>query len=348
MKLGIIVFANNSGLGEQTRRLTYMLKPERILAIDSSGFSKNKKQNFGWYSNFNGYKVQGFPTNREINVFLTGLTHILVAENPLNFFLLDRARQLGVKVFIQSNYEFCDHLNKELTLPYKFLMPSHWMNREMKEKFGNIVEYLPPPINPNDFKEAREINFARGDINNRPPRFLHIVGTLAANDRNGTLDLLKATEFTTAEFELVIRSQHELPREYLINDRRVKYIIENVENAQDMYKDFDLMFIPRKYGGLCLTANEGLMSGLPVFMTDISPNSELLPKEWLIEARKTGEFMTRTMINIYSAYSYKIADKIDWICEQDLNKMKIDAFSIAYDNFSETVLKPKYEKILNE
>jgi len=342
MKLGLIVFCNNGGLGIQTRRLAYMLKPDRLLAIDSSGFSKIKEQHFEWYEGFNGYRVKGFPNDREISIFLRGLTHVLCVENPLNYNLTKIAKQIGIKVFVQTNYEFCDFLNRpELILPHKFLMPSYWKVKEMKKRFGDDkVDYLPPPIDPNEFKEAREINFKR----NGQPRFLHIVGTLAANDRNGTLDLLESLKYTKSDFELVIHSQQELPSEYMVNDRRVKYSMRSLENSSDLYKDFDALILPRRYAGLCLPCNEALMSGLPVIMTDTSPNNELLPKEWLVKCFKSGEFMTRTIIDIYKSEVRELAKKIDWLTKQN-GDIKIQAFDLGYNNFSESVLLPKYKEL---
>lgn len=337
-----MVFANDGGLGAQTRRLAYMLKPYRILLIDSSDFSKNTEQHFEWYDGFTGYRVKGFPSNYEIKKFMQGLTHVLVCENPLNLSLLSRAQREGIKVFIQSNYEFCDHLDKDLPLPHKFLMPSYWKIAEMKERFGDDkVEYLPPPIDPNEFKDAREENFSRQG----KPRLLHIVGTLAAKDRNGTLDLLESLAHIDNDFELVIRSQHELPSEYMTNDRRVRYVIENTPNAYDMYKDFDAMILPRRYGGLSLGCNEALMSGLPVIMLNISPNNRLLPQDWLVEPMIGGEFYTRIMLEYYAVNPVALAEKIQWLLRQDLNKLKSEAFEIGYNEFSPAVLKPKYEEL---
>jgi len=212
----------------------------------------------------------------------------------------------------------------------------------MKQRFGDDkVIYLPPPIDPNEFKEAREVNFKRKGTK----RFLHMVGTLASKDRNGTLDLINSLKYTKADFELVIHSQQELPREYMVEDRRVKYSMRNVENACDLYKDFDALILPRRYAGLCLPTNEALMSGLPVIMTDTSPNNEWLPKEWLVKCKKIGEFMTRTMIDIYGSDIKALAKKIDWLVEQD-DDIKIQAFDLGYSNFSESVLLPKYQNIL--
>ncbi len=347
MKLGIVVFGNNGGLGNQTRRLTYMLKPFRVLLIDARGFSKNKQHNESWYDSFQGYKVDGFPTNREISVFLKGLTHVLVCENPLNFFLFSEAKRLGIKTYCQSNYEFCDNLQKpELPLPDMFLMPSFWHVGTMSAKYGDDkVMHLPPPTDPNEFSEARKINFNRELTGKK--RFVHVVGTLAVNDRNGTLDLLESLKHTKADFELVIRAQRELPDEYMVNDHRVKYIIENVKESQELYMNFDAMILPRRYGGLSLGTNEALMSGLPVIMTDVSPNNQLLPKKWLVEAEKTGDFFTRVTIDIYGVNPKDLAKKIDWLVAQDTNFMKSEAFDLAYESFRPSKLLKKYEEVFN-
>lgn len=337
---GELVFSNNSGIGIQSRRLCYLIKPNRILAIDSSGFSKNKKQHWDWYANFQGIITKhGFPTNREIDAFLKGLTRVFCIENPLNFYLLDECKRLGIKLYIQSNYEFCDHLNKNLTLPTKFLMPSYWMIDEMRKRFGDDrVMYLPPPINPQEFTKARECNFRR-----KGKKYLHIIGTLATHDRNGTLSIIESLRQSKGDFELIIRSQHELPKEYMTEDRRVKYEIRNSQEVADMYYDFDAVILPRRYGGLSLVCNEALMSGLPVIMIDISPNNQLLPKKWLIPARKTADLMTRTIIPVYSANVQALADTLNnlQVTEED----KIEAFELGYNQFSETELLPKYQSL---
>lgn len=342
VKLGMVCFANYSGLGNQTRRLAQILRPFRLLVIDSKSFSKNKTQNMGWYEGFSGYTVDGFPNNREVQKFLDGLTHVMVCENPLNYFLFSHAKAKGIKTFCQSNYEFCDNLNhKEYPEPDLFLMPSHWMVQEMKQKFPGKVMYLPPPIDPNEFTTAREKNINRdGKF-----RFLHIVGTLAASDRNGTLDLLEALHHTKADFHLTIKSQHELPPEYITDDRRVTYVIDNEVWTSNLYKDFDAMIIPRRYGGLCLTCNEALMAGLPVIMPDISPNNELLPREWLVSAEKKSILQTRVPIDVHGVNVKLLAGKMEWMMDQDRATLKMQAFDLGYDTFSPSSLLKQYEDL---
>lgn len=334
--------ANNSGIGIQSKRLCYMLNPDRILAIDSRPFAKNKKQHWEWYSGFAGYKVQGFPNNREIRIFLSGLTKVFCIENPFNFFLLEECQKRGIKLYIQSNYEFCDHLNKNLILPTKFLMPSYWMIEKMKRQFGeDRVMYLPPPINPLEFKTARDINLLKSGKR----KFLHIVGTLAHYDRNGTLLLLQAMRLSKGDFTLVIRSQSELPAGYRIDDKRIEYIFEDTDDYVSMYKGYDALILPRRYGGLCLPMIEALISGLPVIMSDVSPNNLVLPKKWLIPAKKTGSFQARTLIETYSIDIKLLAKKLDEMADLDCEKEKLEAFNIGYTNYAESQLIDKYNKL---
>lgn len=347
-RLGIVVFANDSGLGNQTRRLTYMLKPYRILAINNANLSSLKKQHFDWYDGFNGYKVTGFPRNHEIKAFLQGLTHVLCCENPLNFYLFSQAERMGIKTYCQTNYEFCDNLARgDLPLPHKFLMPSYWGVDHMKQQFGDDkVTHLPPPIDPQEFREAREANFERNAKQRR--RFVHPVGNLAVHDRNGTKTVLEALIHTKDDFELVIRSQHELPDEFATDDRRVTYQIGNIEDPQELYKEFDAILLPRRYGGLCLPMGEGLMSGLPVIMTDISPNDETLPSGWLVEAKKVDKFVARIPITVYEGNAKDLASKINAFVEADNEKLsasKSAAFDLGHKMFAPSSLAEKYEEI---
>lgn len=343
-KLGLVVFSNHSGLGNQSLRLAQMLKPEKIMHVDFSKLSKNKQQHPEWYDGFTGITVQGFPSNKACDVFLSGLTHLFVLENPLNWHLIKRAKQMGIKTYVHCNYEFCDNLKyTNLPIPDKFVMPSTWMNQEMRDKFGNDhVIYLPPPLDPRSFKEARDTNLAR---TGKQVKFLHIVGTLAAEDRNGTLDLLEALKHTDVQFSLVIKSQHPLPTEYMTNDSRVSYKFESTEDVQDLYKGFDAMILPRRFGGLCLPMNEALMAALPVIMPDIKPNNDVLPSAWMVKAKATKVLQTRTAIDVYAVKPIDLALKIEEVCEWNFEIEKTKAFEYAYDLYRPAYLIDAYNKL---
>lgn len=343
-KLGIVVFSSHTGLGYQSRRLTQFLKPERILLIDNSSFTKNTDQHPEWYEGFQGYQIKGFPTRKACATFLEGLTHLYVIENPLNWDLITIAKLKGIKTYIASNYEFCDNLIKpHLPLPDVFLMPSYWMIEDMEKRYGKEkVEYLPPPVFPEEFMQAREENFSR-KVDRK--RFIHIVGTLAAKDRNGTLVLLEALKYTKNDFDLVIKTQHVLPPEYNCFDHRVRFQTGSAPEVGDMYKDFDAMILPRRFGGLCLPMQEAMMSGLPVIMPDISPNNKILPEDWLVSSVWQESLVTRTAIDLYEASPKALAKKIDEFCKKDLEKDKIDAFDLAHREYAPSSLQGRYDKL---
>jgi glycosyltransferase involved in cell wall biosynthesis len=175
-------------------------------------------------------------------------------------------------------------------------------------------------------------------------RFLHVIGTLAFRDRNGTVDLLNAMKYSKGDYELVITSQHELPERYLISDPRVKFQIGNKPKASELYKDFDAMILPRRYGGLSLVVNEALSCGLPVIMTDVSPNNELLPSSWLVPAEIKTVVHAREIIDVYGVEPETLGKAIDELVGRDLSMEKTMAYTIGMQ-FSTDVLKPEYEKL---
>lgn len=341
MRLGLIARSDNSGLGNQTRELAYMLNPSKILLIDSSSFNQNT-QNPEWYSSYNVQTNKGFLGDRAAQEFLKDLDIVISCEIFYSRNFPKIAEQLGVKTILQYNYEFLDNLlNPRLPLPDILLSPSKWNIEDVIEKFGNSckVFYLPPPTDHKKFEDARKIN-------SKPTKkILHIAGKVAVKDRNGTDAVIEMMRHSKQDFTLEIRSQVRL--NYDLDDNRIKIITDNIEKQQDLYSGYDAMVLPRRYAGLCLPMNEALLSGLPVFMTDISPNNQVLPSEWLVASYKADQLMTRTMLDVYSVDPVQLAARVDSYMSSDQTEAKIKAFEIGYSNFSQEALKQKYLNVLN-
>jgi glycosyltransferase involved in cell wall biosynthesis len=116
-----------------------------------------------------------------------------------------------------------------------------------------------------------------------------------------------------------------------------------------MYDGFDAMILPRRYAGLCLPMNEALMSGLPVFMTDISPNNKILPQEWLVKSNKIGILKTRAVLDVHAADPKSLARMVDdYMKQKSKIAEKKQAFEIAMNNFAAENLKQKYLDILEK
>ena len=345
MRLGIIARSDNTGLGNQTMELVKMLNPDKILLINSQFFNNNK-QHPEWYKGYNVIETRkGMPRTNEVVSFLEDIDVVISCETFYHLELVDLAKKQGIKTILQYNYELFGHLaHPEWTLPDVLLAPSIWNLDLIMQQFESKtkVMHLPPPTDHSLFNEAKEINLSK-DHN----RILHIAGKKAAKDRNGTDSIFEMLKHSKEDYELVIKSQ--TPLNVICRDSRVKIEIGNPDNRQDMYSGFDAMVLPRRYAGLCLPMNEALMSALPVFMTDISPNNAILPDRWLAESKKIDAFRTKSMVDVYDVKPEVLAKIIDeYISNHSKHEIKETAVKIGLNNFSVDNLKEKYINIINE
>lgn len=344
MRIGIIARSDNTGLGNQTREIVKMLNPDKVLLIDSTPF-KDIKQHPEWYDSYNVINSLGFPDKNICNNFLDGLDVVFSCEIFYNPHFVKMAKKRNVKTILQYNYEFLDYLNNDsLQFPDVLLSPSTWKFDDVVNKFNNHTKvlHLPPPTNSNSFKNVKNKNMTKNH-----KRILHIAGLRAVKDRNGTDTVIEMLKYSTAQYELVIRSQTGFTTD--CTDPRLTIDFSSPENNEEMYDSFDAMVLPRRYAGLCLPMNEALLSGLPVFMTDIAPNNAVLPSEWLIEAQKVDQLMTRTMLDVYEANPRKLARAIDeYVNLDNQTESKQKAFDIGLSQFDTGELKEKYLSLFKD
>lgn len=340
MRVGLIARSDRTGLGNQTRNLARLIRPDEIMLIDSTYFNRNE-QHPEMYAQYSITPIGGFPTNTQVLEWLRGLDIVITCEVFYNLSFVDLAKRMGVKTINQYNWEFADYLRQpELTLPDKLVSPSKWHLRDARQLWGN-VEYLPTPVFVDDFEEVREHNYNRTG----KKRFLHIMGRQAVNDRNGTQDLINAMRYSGEDFELVIKAQAgDVANIY--NDPRITIDTSSPENEIELYRDFDALILPRRYGGQCLPMTEALCAGLPVIMTDIEPNNQVLPPHWLVESEPIGQFMARTMIDMYAAVPHKLADRLEQFAEKDLRQDKLKAYNIGKTQYSSESLETKWRELI--
>ncbi len=320
MKIGLIARSDNSGLGMQTLGFYKHLKPHKTMVVDISHLNGNKTYPER-YGGFGVTHITGFPDHNDVNNFLDDLDVVLIAEAAYNPYVYERARQLGVKTAVQYNYEFFDWFTASRQfMPDMLIAPSKWHYEKIDQfaqENGLQHIYLHLPVDREELP-YREIKQAR--------TFLHIAGRSAAYDRNGTETVIKASKYLTTPANIILHFQgeqglaHQATRsvaeyaEYVEQEGdpdRVTLQQIDFDNYADIYKEGDVMVLPRRYGGNCLPLNEALSTGMPVIMTGISPNTDFLPHEWLTTSELIGEFEPRTLVDIYEANPRHLAHKID-------------------------------------
>jgi glycosyltransferase involved in cell wall biosynthesis len=333
MKLGLVAYAEDTGLGYQTKAYYDHLKPCRTMVLKRTGLTEPRTFRQNWYPDAFS-TVMTMPSLPDVDAFLDGLDVVLLAERSPSHYLLRRARKMGVKTVVVPNYEYFDH---DAPLPDLLLAPSPWHFADYPGK----TYYLPFPIEPK-FKETP----AKAAKN-----FLHIAGKPIAPDRNGTFVLLEALKYVTSDINLTITcieprifENHLLPANPHVT---LSTHLGMIDDLDPFYASHDVLVMPRQFGGLCLPVNEALGHGLPVVMPDVSPNNGWLPKHWLVPATHCGERKMAGMVDIYEADPLQLAETIDTIATKPFyyEVCRDVARQIALDYSWDTLL-PRYMEVL--
>jgi glycosyltransferase involved in cell wall biosynthesis len=353
VRLGLIARCDGSGLGTQTLEAYRHLKPAKTLLINVGHLHNDTT-----HCNKRSYPERypdalvcndWAPDTQLLTQFLSGLDVVFSAETFYTDELVPLARRMGVRTVQQPNWEF---MRLYIPQPDMLAVPSLWHFDEYPEP----RTFLPVPIALDRFPRTSTQNAGspRGaTVVNNAQHFLHIVGRPAIHDRNGTPDVLGALRYVKSDIRLTLKCQDV---NYLAQLRMNVHVPPNVEIVTDStdvrdywdnYTAGDVMILPRRYGGLCLPANEALGAGMPVIMTNISPNKQWLPAEWLVPATRTSTFMAFNQIDVFQANHVALAAKIDQFASDDgfyaAAKTRADelAKELSWDN-----LLPEYEKVL--
>ena len=303
MRLGLIARADSRGLGVQTKAFHDQMQPTKTLVVDCPSIQPLPLRR-DWYPDAEWVKI---PTTDDFNKFLDGIDTVFTCETGYNAALWDMAEVRGIKTVLQANFEFLDRLDR----PTLWLAPSLWRINEWPE--GTV--HLPVPVETEHFP-AR-------DLPDLPTRLLHIVGRPTLDrgrdmHRNGTIDFLNALQHVTTKCTVTIRCQHDTYANDLIRTHGIRMptnvdlqvIPNDLPNYWDAYQTEHALIMPRRFGGLCLPANEAVAAGIPVIMPDIDPNDTWLPPEWLVPASQVGAERAKQVIDTYAVDPIQLAVKL--------------------------------------
>jgi hypothetical protein len=307
MRIGLVARMDNSGLGYQTKALYKLLKPSKVLAIDSYPFN-GRIQNLDWYEK--PQLAHGFPTDADIDKFLKDLDVVITCEIPYNYTLFTLARERGIKTVLQPNAELNQHFrDSRLPKPDAFFLPSTWYADETAQ-LGVKTYLCPPPIDMNPIPKFKPKRLGHLEV-------LHFAGRRAAHDRNGTVLVKKIGHIPNVNITVHSQDLNDIP-----------------ENEKIYDNGYDIVLIPRRYGGLCLPMYEALAHGYPVLMPDIAPNYDILPQEWLLRAERGLDIRTKRRVQTYKTNIVSMRDKLRWFRDmntEDFAVQQSEARSIFMD-----------------
>lgn len=353
LKVGLIARADRSGLAVQTWEFYRNMKPAKTLVINPSWVQSGQRLDASMYPGESVLDSRPYPESAmtpdaAIDAFLDDLDVVFTCETPYNFWLFQRARERGVKTVLQYNYEFLEWLcPSEMPKPDLLAAPSLW-NFD-KVNIGVNKVFLPVPVN-RDALPCR--------LSTELRHILHTAGTGAHEDRNGTSMMREAMSLLPREVDvhLTIYAQPGKTGELYASQGGSGEKVSVVHLTSDRYFELyenqeDAYFMPRKFGGLCLPLNEASSCGMPVIMTDMSPQNLWVPKEALLEAHHvpSKDFQARASIQVWETTAEIIKDKIVELYYNPELVEELSACSNVYaDHISWERMRPVYNKTFEE
>lgn len=341
MRLGLIARADSRGLGIQTRAVHDHLHPAKTMVIDCTS-AKPLPIRHDWYPNATW--IKGTPRASDFAAWLPGLDVVYTAETPYSHSLFEVAQKMGVRTVLHVNPEFLDHIRKPyLPKPSLFACPTHWLWNRIPEPKA----LLPVPVATERFTPHTA---------EKATRFLHVVGRPAIHDRAGTADLLLALESVTSEIAVTITCQEpgyvnqlmSVNNIHLPDNITLTVADGDVEDHADLYTGHHVLISPRRFGGLSLPMQEACAAGMPVIATEVSPNTDWLPADWLVRASYAGEFMAHTSVDLYTVDHHALAAKITQLAadKRYFQEASQQALAIA-KQLSWEQLTPLYQRVLS-
>lgn len=266
MKVGLLARAEDRGLGIQSWEFHRHLHPDRTLVVTDP-----RSASMGFPAHLDRYPgatvvpwVDGQLDERTVRGWLDGLDVVFAAETLYDWRLADWARAAGCGTVVQVNPEFYRHHVDPLPAPTAWWAPSPWRI----DLLHPTTRLVPVPVATDRWPTP--VAAAPGD---GPLRVLHVVGHKAAGDRNGTLQLLQALRMMRQRVHVTVVAQDaRTPRIRGLRHVTLSTVVGGLTDYWDLYAGHHLLVLPRRYGGLCLPAQEAMGAGLGVVMSDTEPN----------------------------------------------------------------------------
>lgn len=301
MRWGAIVRGEDRGLGILCWEVATALEPDATLGIDMGPWARGFPLHSDRYPadtrwlRFDGEAPRG--EHLDLATVLdwavgADLDVVWSAETFYDWRIPQALRGLGIATVLHTMPEF--H-RPEAGACTRVWLPTPW-----RAEHHPGAQLVPIPVNTDRYRPE---DYAASPYDPGPLRIIHPAGHRAAMDRNGTLLLLDALRWLTQPIHVTLRTQDtDMPHPNgLPACVTAEVITSSAGDWWTQYGGHHLAVIPRRYGGLCLPAQEAMGAGLGLVMPATSPNDWWPAK--LIEASRgpairtpAGEIPTATVL----------------------------------------------------
>jgi hypothetical protein len=330
MRVGTIGYATESGLGLLIQDFYKNKVITDILVQTHNSFLNH----FDWYP---GAPVLASPvghlaTEEKLTVesFVREIDILFLFESYWHPQVIDFALQYKKPIVLMPMYEWSPG-----PIPANlFITPSLLDHQYYLDLYPNArVEQLNVPVSSNVIWRERK----------SAVKFIHNAGNGSSNDRNGTLDLIKAMEYVKSPIELEIRAQAlNLPE---VSNPKISIINKTLPFDQ-LWSSGDVFIFVERFAGLSMPLQEAFASGMAIIAGDRFPLNQWLPLDLLIKPVGHETLSFNGLPTISSQYDVKqIAAMIDSVYGMDLAPYSNAGALWAKQN-SWDEMRPKYLKLI--
>lgn len=331
MKIGIIAYRNNSGLGNLAKNLYENLEMDSWYIINHSlkGINTDNLTNFSIAPN--DFNIKHFE--KYLDTYTPDV--MVIIETPFNWEYLPLLKKRGIKVVYIPMID-CVRFDE---IKYKDCVDT-WI---MLNKLGHSLALAARGIN-----NIYQLNYA---VDTNYFEFKERTGTTFVHNAGyyelikGQADAHKGTDLVIdvfaclPQYKLLLRSMTNVPFFTPFNKTFVSDI-------RDLYKDGDIYLAPSRWEGLGLPLYEAMASGMVLMTTNAPPMSEFSIDDFCKINCTPFSIPHGTGVG----YNVNINDfifKIYNIVNQDIPAISRKNRKIIEEHYSWDVLKSKYLEVMN-
>ena len=330
MKVGSIGYATESGLGLLIQDFYKNKVITDILVQSHNKFSNH----FNWYPNAPILSSPvGHLDNKEkyiVESFICDLDALFLFESYWHPEVIDLALQYKKPIILMPMYEWSPG-----PIPANLFITPSLLDHQYYEKLypKARVEQLNVPVNSNIVWRQRS----------HAHKFIHNAGNGSSNDRNGTLDLIRAMEYVRSPIKLEIRAQAlTLPEVFNSSIS----IINKTLPFDQLWSSGDVFIFVERFAGLSMPLQEAFASGMAIIAGDRFPLNKWLPTDFLVKPIGHETLSFNSLPTISSQYDVRqIAAMIDRVAVMDLTPCSFAGRVWALEN-SWDELRPRYLKLI--
>ena len=331
-RVGLVARCTDSGLGHLSKSFYDNYPVFSTLCVTDA--DPRYRDHADWFPDATFVRMadmRNFPFTR----FLSNIDVLFSYETFYERELLQQAQRMQVRTVLMGMPELTRRRGNQGFLgdPNEYVWPTTWLKPKDEKLLPVPVQY------PEDISAPLE---------DGPLRVVHVGGSGAIGDRNGTEIFLSALK--RVKSQVYVRLCLSGPNQCKlvgIPDNVTIEIRRDVPDPFHMYADAHVMMMPRRYGGLCLPVHEALGYGLVVWLTDYVyktgdyPTTLMLDSEpGLLQRVPVGRIRTHVVD------PSTVADAIDMIAERrELLVGVKDQNSAWVKEHSWAQLKPVYDGV---